>query len=164
MLCVFCVFKSLCNKKTFLVCVHTYSDQKERTTPLLCASIYGNLTGLLCKIVKPYHWSRINCLSYMDQWSSLLLTSSTVTWGEQRTFITYEGLYHFCRVLYGLFSGPSALYQMMIIILKGLDCVQSYLDDTIVHGSSEASHNTNLKAVLYRINEVGWYWMQTSAS
>lgn len=71
------------------------------------------------------------------------------------SFITHEGLYHFCRVPYGLCSAPSAFQRMMTMILKGLDGVQCYLDDVIVHGVSEANHNANLKAVLKRINEAG---------
>ncbi len=41
------------------------------------------------------------------------------------------------------------------MILKGLEGVQCYLDDVIVHGASEAIHNANLKAVLHRISEAG---------
>ncbi|XDV26573.1 hypothetical protein PO909_030230 [Leuciscus waleckii] len=70
-------------------------------------------------------------------------------------FITHEGLYQFCRVPYGLCSAPSAFQRMMTMILKGLDGVQCYLDDVIVHGASEAIHNANLKAVLHRISEAG---------
>lgn len=70
-------------------------------------------------------------------------------------FNTHEGLYQFRRVPYGLCSAPSAFQRMMTMILKGLNGVQCYLDDVIVHGSSEASHNTNLKAVLKRISEAG---------
>ncbi len=70
-------------------------------------------------------------------------------------FITHEGLYQFCRVPYGLCSAPSAFQRMMSMILKGLEGVQCYLDDVIVHGASEAIHNANLKAVLHRISEAG---------
>lgn len=70
-------------------------------------------------------------------------------------FITHEGLYQFCRVPYGLCSAPSAFQRMMTMILKGLDGVQCYLDDVIVHGASKVIHNANLKAVLHRISEAG---------
>ncbi|KAL6478460.1 hypothetical protein MHYP_G00142950 [Metynnis hypsauchen] len=70
-------------------------------------------------------------------------------------FITHDGLYHFCRIPYGLSSAPSAFQKMMTTVLSGLEGVQCYLDDVIVHGSSEANHNSSLHAVLHKINEAG---------
>lgn len=75
-------------------------------------------------------------------------------------FITHKGLNQFCRVPYGLWSAPSAFQCMMTMNLKGLDSVQCYLDDVIVHGPSEASHIANLKAVLHRVSETECRKMQ----
>lgn len=60
-----------------------------------------------------------------------------------------------CRVPYGLSSVPAALQETMTTSLSGLEGVQCYLDDVIIHGPSESGLNTTLWAVLHRINDAG---------
>lgn len=71
-------------------------------------------------------------------------------------FITHEGLFHFCRVLYGLAAAPSAFQKMMRIILHDLPNVANYLDD-IIWGRTAEEHagERSLKAVLQRLHDTG---------
>ena len=71
------------------------------------------------------------------------------------TFITHKGLFRYKRVCFGLSSAPSAFQRLMASILAGLDGVQCYLDDIIIHGDTLEAHDTNLRAVLLRLQSVG---------
>ncbi|XP_054759514.2 uncharacterized protein K02A2.6-like [Lytechinus pictus] len=71
------------------------------------------------------------------------------------TFITHEGLFQFKRVCFGLSSAPSAFQKLMSSILAGLSGVQCYLDDIIIYGDTLSTHDTNLRAVLQRLQSVG---------
>ena len=71
------------------------------------------------------------------------------------TFITHKGLFRYKRVCFGLSSAPSAFQRLMASILAGLDGVQCYLDDIIIHGDTQEAHDTNLRAVLLRLQSVG---------
>ncbi|KAL7861715.1 hypothetical protein SRHO_G00131560 [Serrasalmus rhombeus] len=68
-------------------------------------------------------------------------------------FITHDGLFRFTRVPYGLASAPSAFQRMMSQILDGLDGVQCYLDDIIIHADTPETHERRLCAVLHRLQD-----------
>ncbi|KAL7856478.1 hypothetical protein SRHO_G00153770 [Serrasalmus rhombeus] len=70
-------------------------------------------------------------------------------------FITHDGLFRFTRVPYGLASAPSAFQRMMSQILDGLDGVQCYLDDIIIHADTPETHERRLCAVLHRLQDRG---------
>ena len=70
-------------------------------------------------------------------------------------FITHDGLFRFKRVCFGLSSAPSAFQKLMVTVLAGLNGVQCYLDDIIIHGDTQESHDANLRAVLHRLQSVG---------
>ena len=71
------------------------------------------------------------------------------------TFITPFGRYRFTRVPFGI-SIASEIYQReMSRILQGLDGVQVYQDDIIVHGKNVQQHDERLHKTLDVINSNG---------
>ena len=63
-------------------------------------------------------------------------------------FITHDGVYQFRRVPFGLASAPSAFQKIMKQVLRGLEGVTVYLDDIVIHGSSNAEHDCRLEKTL----------------
>jgi len=51
------------------------------------------------------------------------------------------GLYEFCRMPFGLTGTPSSFQRLMDKTLQGLSFVNIYLDDILVHSSSEETHS-----------------------
>ena len=70
-------------------------------------------------------------------------------------FITYDGLYRFRRVCFGISSAPSAFQKMMSSILAGMSGVQCYLDDVVIYGKTAEEHNQNLHNVLSKLDSYG---------
>ncbi len=69
-------------------------------------------------------------------------------------FITQKGLFRFTRVPFGLASAPSAFQKNMQTVLRKLDGVKNYLDDIIVYGNSQETHDKHLQALRQRLEEV----------
>ncbi len=68
-------------------------------------------------------------------------------------FITHDGLFRYCRVPYGLASAPAAFQKMMETILKGIRGVRNYLDDIIVYGPTQESHDATLRSVMQHLSD-----------
>ena len=71
------------------------------------------------------------------------------------TFITPFGRFCFNRLPFGITSAPEYFQKRMSQVLDGLEGVVCLLDDVLVYGATQAEHNTNLEAVLKRIEEAG---------
>jgi len=72
-------------------------------------------------------------------------------------FITEDGLFEFLKMPFGLTNAPATFQRCMDIVLAGLkwnSCLV-YLDDIIVFGEDESSHNRNLGKVLAPLQEAG---------
>ena len=65
------------------------------------------------------------------------------------------GLYEFCRKPFGLTGAPSSFQRLMDKTLQGLPFVTIYLDDILVHSSSEKTHKEHLEIVFRRLSEAG---------
>lgn len=74
---------------------------------------------------------------------------------DTTAFITHDGLFRYCRVPYGLASAPSAFQKMMETVLKGIRGVRNYLDDIIVYGATQESHDVTLRSVMQRLSDAG---------
>ncbi|KAI2643843.1 Retrovirus-related Pol polyprotein from transposon 17.6 [Labeo rohita] len=70
-------------------------------------------------------------------------------------FITHDGLFRYCRVPYGLASAPSAFQKMMETVLIGIHGVSNYLDDIIMYGATQDSHDATLRSVMQRLSDAG---------
>ncbi len=63
------------------------------------------------------------------------------------------GLYQFCRVPYGLSGAPSSFQHLMNKVLHGLSFATTYVDDILVHSTSEEEHKVHLRQVFQRLRE-----------
>ena len=71
-------------------------------------------------------------------------------------FITPDGVYEFTRVPFGLKTAPSYFQEKIASdVLAGLlhFCCESYIDDVIVYGCTEAELLANLRKVLERLHQ-----------
>ena len=76
---------------------------------------------------------------------------------EKTAFCTYEGLYEFKVMPFGLCNAPATFQRLMDMILAGLQWSQClvYLDDVIVVGRCFDEHLKNLRHVFDRFREAG---------
>ena len=66
-------------------------------------------------------------------------------------FPTRHGLIEFVRLPYGLVNACSACAQLMRIVLRGLENVTLYFDNSYVYGETFESQLAALKQVLIRL-------------
>ena len=82
------------------------------------------------------------------------------------TFVSHQGLYRFRRVNFGLASAGPCFQRVMEAVLKGIPGVEVYLDDILIHASSQAQHDAQLREVLRRFEahrvRVNWSKSVTS--
>ena len=71
------------------------------------------------------------------------------------TFITPFGRYAFCRLPFGISSGPEIFQRKMSTLLEDLGGVEVIMDDILVHGRNREEHDAPLNAVLRIINDSG---------
>ena len=69
------------------------------------------------------------------------------------TFITPWGRYCFNRLPYGISSAPEYFTLKMQNILEGIPNVLVLMDDILVHGDTQASHDAALEEVLKRLSK-----------
>ena len=55
------------------------------------------------------------------------------------------GLYQFCQMPFGLTGAPSSFQRLMDSVFHGLPFVTTYIDDVLIHSSSEKQHKEHLK-------------------
>ena len=68
-------------------------------------------------------------------------------------FITYDGVFQYKRMPYGLSSTPSAFQKILSSILSGVKGAFNIIDDSIVHGKDSEQHDERLNEVLSLLNE-----------
>ena len=66
-------------------------------------------------------------------------------------FATHDAVYRFKRCPLGMSSVPGAFQRVMATVLKGVQGVQSYLDDLIVFGATVQEHDQALATVLQKL-------------
>lgn len=72
------------------------------------------------------------------------------------TFITHKGLFHFCRLPFGIASTPETFQRVLSDILEDLEGVFVYIDDILIVGKDEEEHDHRLKLVLERLSAVNF--------
>ena len=72
------------------------------------------------------------------------------------TINTHQGLYSFNRLPFGVASVSAIFQRMMDKVLQGLEGVLCYIDDILVSGENEATHNLLLEEVFSRLEEHGF--------
>ena len=64
------------------------------------------------------------------------------------------GLYHFCRMPFGLSGAPSSFQRLMDTIFQGLPFVTKYIDDVLVHSTNPVEHRY-LRQVFQHLQQAG---------
>ena len=71
------------------------------------------------------------------------------------TFLTPFGRYWFNKLPFGISSAPEHFQKQMNRVLEGLEGVVCQIDDILVHGPDQSTHDQRLKAVLDRLQRKG---------
>ena len=95
------------------------------------------------------------CFSRLDLKSALNQMELDEESRHLTMFITHDGLFRYKRVCFGLASAPSCFQSMMSSILHGIPGVTCFIDDIVVYGETRQDHDTNLRMVLQKLNDVG---------
>ena len=75
---------------------------------------------------------------------------------EKTAFVTFEGLYEFRVMPFGLCNAPSTFQRLMQRILQGLGSVCSvYIDDILIFSESVEEHLVHLSQIFRRIESFG---------
>lgn len=69
------------------------------------------------------------------------------------TSSTPMGRYRFLRMPFGISSAPEIFHKKFKQIFEGLEGVDTYIDDIIVHGRNKEEHDERLRKVLQRASE-----------
>ncbi|XP_058817794.1 uncharacterized protein K02A2.6-like [Topomyia yanbarensis] len=72
------------------------------------------------------------------------------------TINTHRGLYEFNRLPPGVKSAPGTFQSIINAMVAGLEGVETYLDDVLVHGKNAKEHQSRLLKLLDRIQEWGF--------
>ena len=67
--------------------------------------------------------------------------------------MTHDEVYRFRRTPFGLSSAPFAFQQMMATIVSGIKEASVFMDDIVVHGATQESHDHRLKQVLQKLTD-----------
>ena len=72
-------------------------------------------------------------------------------------FVTFNGLFEFVRMPFGLCNAPATFQRLMQRVLSGLEhkCSFVYLDDVLVASKSFADHLSHLREVFARLRSAG---------
>ena len=68
-------------------------------------------------------------------------------------FVTHAGVFRYTRMPFGLSSAPSCFQKVMSTILAGVPGTAVYLDDIVVHGPDQATHDARLHRVFVALTK-----------
>ena len=76
---------------------------------------------------------------------------------EKTAFTTYDGLFEFLKMPFGLCNTPTTFQRLMDLVLAGLQWTNClvYLDDLLIIGKSFEEHLQNLQLVFERLRRAG---------
>jgi len=72
---------------------------------------------------------------------------------EKTAFVTPDGHYEFLRMPFGLMNASATLVRCMRKVLHGLENVDTYVDDVIIHSENWKEHIKTLRMVLKRLKD-----------
>lgn len=70
-------------------------------------------------------------------------------------FLTPFGKYRYLRLPMGITNAPELFHQTMLDLVQGIQGVECYIDDLIIHAKTINEHNDRLTAVLDRFSKAG---------
>lgn len=68
-------------------------------------------------------------------------------------FVTHAGVFRYTRMPFGLSSAPSCFQKVMSTVLAGVPGTAVYLDDIVVHGPGQATHDARLHRVFVALTK-----------
>lgn len=74
---------------------------------------------------------------------------------SKTAFITPAGLYQFKVMPFGLINAPATFSRVMRTLLKGLDHVDNYIDDILIHAQAWEVHMAVLTELMSRLRKSG---------
>ena len=102
-------------------------------------------------------------LAYMDPHISLPWTQATSGFLQMKldeessyktTFAIPYGRYRYLRLPFGIKSAPEVYHRTVADLFSDIEGVETYIDDFIIHGSTEEQHDQRLRQVLDRCRKV----------
>ena len=84
-------------------------------------------------------------------WQIILAAESSLL----TTFMTPFGRYRYHRLPFGISSAPEYFQKKMSECLAGLAGTLCLMDDILIYGSTQEEHDTRLRAVLTRLQDIG---------
>lgn len=100
--------------------------------------------------------SNCSIFSQLDLSDAFLQVEVDENCRDLLTINTHRGLFRYNRLPPGVKAAPGAFQQLMDTMVAGLAGVAVYLDDIVVGGKDMADHDTNLHAVLKKVQEYGF--------
>lgn len=68
-------------------------------------------------------------------------------------FITYEGLFRYKRLIFGVNAAPEKYQHVIRQAIAGVEGAINIADDLIVHGKTDAEHDQNLHKLFAKLHE-----------
>lgn len=68
-------------------------------------------------------------------------------------FVTPDGLYQFKAMPFGLMNAPASFSRVMRTVLRGLEFVDNFIDDILVHTPTWEQHIAALRSLMTRLKE-----------
>ena len=74
---------------------------------------------------------------------------------EKTAFVTPDGLFQFCTMPFGLVNAPATFSRMMRNLLRGMSCVDNFIDDILVHTHTWQEHLDTVDELFQRLAAAG---------
>ena len=92
--------------------------------------------------------------STLDATSGFLQMKLDEESSYKTTFASPYGRYRYLRLPFGIKSAPEVYHRTVADLFSDIDGVETYIDDFIIHGSTEEHHDQHLRQVLDRCRKV----------
>ncbi|XP_055523094.1 uncharacterized protein K02A2.6-like [Wyeomyia smithii] len=100
--------------------------------------------------------SGVKIFSHIDLSDAYLQVPVEKDSRQYLTINTHRGLFEFNRLPPGVKSAPGTFQKIVDAMVAGLEGVETYLDDVLVHGKNDKEHRDRLLKLLERIQEWGF--------
>ena len=104
---------------------------------------------IFSRLAKDTYFSKLDCSK--GYWQIAMRSEDK----EKTAFSSPAGLFQFRRMPFGLVNAGASYCRMMRELLLGLDNVDSYVDDIIIHTQTWDQHIVTLRAVFDRLRNAG---------
>ena len=92
--------------------------------------------------------------STLDATSGFLQMKLDQESSYETTFASPYGRYRYLRLPFGIKSAPEVYHRTVADLFSDIEGVETYIDDFIMHGSTEEEHDQRLRQVLDRCRKV----------